>query len=186
MIKDELLYSAELSHAVYLHGISYQNEKFMYQRRYDTLYIAFAGTDSFEDWIDNVYLIPKDIWHKGFHNAYQTLAIAVENVISSFSDKVTRIVFTGHSKGGAVANIFAHKYKTLAITFNAPKSVFRFVTKPRIEGIRIFVENDIVSDVPKFTYSHPRMESLELKYDGDIIDAHRIETILELLKGIEK
>lgn len=178
----ELLYFAELSHAVYTQGLEYGNDRILYKIKNNTLCIAFAGTDDFNDWLENLYLIPKGIWHRGFYRSFDALILSVENIISTYKDRFNKIIFTGHSKGGATAHIFAQKYKATAISFNAPKCVFKFVSRPSIDGIRVYMENDLIAELPKLTYQHPKIKSLKLEFNGNPIDAHRIENIINILE----
>lgn len=186
MSNSELLYCAELSHAVYTQGLEYGNDRILFKVRNHTLYIAFAGTDDFTDWLENFYLIPKGIWHRGFHRSFDGLVLPVENIISTYKDRFGKIVFTGHSKGGSTAHIFAHKYKGTAISFNAPKCSFKFCSRPNIEGVRVYMEKDVVSELPKITYQHPRMKSLKIEFEGSPIEAHKIETVIKAIQLIEE
>lgn len=85
-----------------------------------TLIVAIRGTANMIDWVTNANGAPveaKDFFpraagikvHSGFLYSAQHMLKDIEQAMTSCKDKVKRILFTGHSAGGAVALLlFAH------------------------------------------------------------------------------
>jgi triacylglycerol lipase len=99
----------------------------IYDRQYDvqgiykdldnTLTIAFRGSTSLQDWINNFKLNKLEYpWsgvtnsgvklHAGFTDAYKSIRIQLRTLVAQYQ-KTHQIVFTGHSQGGAIALIAA-------------------------------------------------------------------------------
>ena len=102
----------------------------------DMTIVAFAGSDSLKDWMTNAQCqmteieLPGDYFlqvHKGFYSAYSTVGDRVQSLIEEHSEgKTKRLIFTGHSLGGALATLAALKCRVLdqphkVITFGAPR-----------------------------------------------------------------
>ena len=76
----------------------------------DTLFVAFKGTESFDDWIDNAK-IEKECngrfcgsFHSGFHKRASIVCLEdIKKVADVYA--VEKIVMCGHSLGGAVSSI---------------------------------------------------------------------------------
>ena len=82
---------------------------------YDQVVIAFRGTDSFLDKIADleIFATIKPDQELGAYNFYEKI-FAMESV------KGAQIYLTGHSLGGALAELTAIKYGEEAMTFNSP------------------------------------------------------------------
>lgn len=72
-----------------------------------TAYIAFRGTDNARNWLSNFHITPKGqpLRHRGFDNCWQRLKPQVEQWLEL--NKPREIVLTGHSLGGAMAQLGA-------------------------------------------------------------------------------
>ncbi|KAI8613818.1 Alpha/Beta hydrolase protein [Chytriomyces sp. MP71] len=112
----------------------------------NTIIIAFRGTNSLDTWISDLLIAKPDYdlpsappgtkVHYGFLSLWQTVRVEViENVIhllEAHNDSNPRILFTGHSLGGALAtiaavDIFQHLHDRLVpsqvtlLTFGQPR-----------------------------------------------------------------
>lgn len=78
------------------------------------LVVAFRGTDSTHDWVSDVVNIDDE------YAAYKPLAKAIE----SYAEQGGKVVLTGHSAGGAMAQIFMSEHagddQYRAVTFGSP------------------------------------------------------------------
>jgi hypothetical protein len=107
-----------------------------------TVYVAFSGTETAEDVkrdvdiadvpFNSAWLRPDDPTvraHKGFVTIYTALRDAIPKRINYFKEKFDRVVFTGHSLGGALATLAALEYASTpgspadvqVYTFGAPQ-----------------------------------------------------------------
>lgn len=106
--------------------------------------LCYRGTDALDDWLDNLKMtmckpkgfdpeiynrpfIPncKPLFHRGFYGAYRRLHQASEWILDKYASEVDEWIVTGHSLGGAMANIACLKLQQLEkpklITFGAPR-----------------------------------------------------------------
>ena len=72
-----------------------------------TAYIAFRGTDNARNWLSNFHITPKGrpLRHRGFDNCWRRLKSQIEQWLEQ--NKPREIVLTGHSLGGAMAQLGA-------------------------------------------------------------------------------
>lgn len=106
--------------------------------------LCYRGTDDAKDWIDNLRMTmakakPFDgypyhrpfvpnaspLFHRGFYGAYKRLRDASEWMLREYSPEVKQWIVTGHSLGGAMANIACLDLQSLSMpilaTFGAPR-----------------------------------------------------------------
>lgn len=98
--------------------------------------VAFAGTADIHDWMTNIRCSLTTVelpggyavrLHTGFYEAYLSVAVRVQVLIHKhMGGKIRRILFTGHSLGGALAVNAALECKAQdvayrIITFGAPR-----------------------------------------------------------------
>ncbi len=95
-----------------------------------TLYIIFRGSNDIMDWIRNVDLhmrqTPQGAIHHGFRRGWMDLLGPLESRL--FRLKFTRVICTGHSRGGPLA-IMCHEFidrvhddiTTASVTFGCPR-----------------------------------------------------------------
>ncbi|MGL4623248.1 MAG: lipase family protein [Chroococcidiopsis sp.] len=89
----------------------------IWEFRHNTLNIAFRGSTSFQDWINNFKFnkleypwgtgdTGKVVLHQGFTDAYKSVRSQIHSLIDFFGQDCA-VNFTGHSQGGAIALIAA-------------------------------------------------------------------------------
>lgn len=76
--------------------------------KHDTLYIAFRGSDSFGDLLNNLNFIPKKFKnhgtvHGGYYHYYKAVQDSILKCVEKSGKSLKHIVTTGHSLGGACA-----------------------------------------------------------------------------------
>lgn len=113
----------------------------------DLVIIAFPGTRDLKDWLVN--LIPFR-W-KGFRLGWYCKALRLLPYVRKHLKPGIRVVFTGHSAGGAIAQIMAsiHRHETVSlVTFGAPRAISRYRRKKlscaTVEMARIIHSDDLV------------------------------------------
>lgn len=101
-------------------------------------FIAFSGTDplKIEDWITNFTAVPSaNGLHTGFENAIATVWPLLKLVMSDGDKADQRLIFAGHSLGGALAMVAAER--VLRELGMASTAVYTFGS-PRVGGAAFF------------------------------------------------
>lgn len=108
-----------------------------------TIVVAFRGTqpDSLENWISDFDIVhtkpypnvPNAFVHSGFLDAYDVVKPFVRNAVFDLvnSTKATRVVFTGHSLGAAIATLCA---ADIAPSLKLPYALYNFGS-PRVGNL---------------------------------------------------
>lgn len=125
--------------------------------------VAFRGTGSGTDVKQDLKRLQRDYGHgdvhRGFVECYESVAYQLR-IALKFTPS-SKLVFTGHSLGGALAQLAALDYPYSAcITFGAPAvgdEAFCRQLAAQCRSLTLF-ENmgDIVTYIPFFGYSKPR------------------------------
>lgn len=93
---------------------------------------AFRGTDSVSDWLANLNITTDPVSfgnvHRGFYRAFRPVAPLVTGYAQRAKDKGQKFWLTGHSLGGALAQIAAQEnwqlYEDIGLfTFGQPRTV---------------------------------------------------------------
>lgn len=85
--------------------------------------IAIRGSDSLDDWISNFRFSPDDGIHDGFQaGTDELLDRVVQEVIKTRRPEANPVILTGHSRGGALAEILAVNLGLPCVTFGAPRT----------------------------------------------------------------
>lgn len=89
-------------------------------------WIAFRGTCHLADWGANLTLIPA--LHIGFRRRYARLSPLIQRWLTEHRERISAVVVTGHSKGGALAILAARDFAQrndlpleAVLTFAAPR-----------------------------------------------------------------
>lgn len=120
--------------------------------------VVIAGTTTSTQWLSYIVNAGVQPAYGGAGNVFQPFNLIAEAIVPVLQQHITpqyRIFFTGHSAGGAVANIVAQKMQDLGYrvagcwTYGAPKvgdaAFFNAYTVP---GFRIVNEVDVVPLMP--------------------------------------
>lgn len=107
--------------------------------------LAFQGTQSCADVLDNFQIWKEDWYSYRVHSGFAEQAREVEKRVS----EIDYDILIGHSLGGAIAQLLAVKDKKLAVTFGAPRVGNRaFAKAVRPYHIRVHSRGDRVSYLP--------------------------------------
>eukprot|EP00056_Hartaetosiga_gracilis_P000406 m.38227 g.38227 ORF g.38227 m.38227 type:complete len:535 (+) comp10193_c1_seq1:145-1749(+) len=173
--------------------------------RDDTVVVAFRGSASASNWLTNVRFGLSEAWtsnervHNGFLTAYEAFAAQMfDSVIGPIAtnSNIRNFIFTGHSLGGAVVNVFMghllwaatnnqlpanhflHRsnVNVYAITFGSPRtgnSDFSSMFRSRIQQVRASIgswrvvnNRDPVPRVPGSFFSYSHVIR-EIYFDAD-------------------
>lgn len=165
----------------------------------DVILISFKGVQiqCYHDW-KTLFSFAKTRYyhidaHTGFVHALKNISDMILNDLQEV-DKNKRIIYTGHSLGGALATLFAFEHKPDEITtFGSPKvssgDNFQKYFK-NVQYNRVRTKHDIVAKVPfswPLKYEHIKdgivMES-ELNIRTPLLP-HRLEKYLETVLHLE-
>jgi len=139
-------------------------------RKENKLYLAIRGTDELRDWMSNIF-VKKCIWdkeikiHSGFFIAFTRMSGELSHLIHYYGD-VDQIYCTGHSRGGALAEIaalFFFKNNVKSITFGAPRiGNKQYLEKIKENGnsVSFALKGDIITKLP---FLYPKTNSILLK-----------------------
>ena len=128
--------------------------------------------------------------HYGFCRAVETVYPTVRTLLRNFPREM-RIWVTGHSLGGAMASLVAHRLAAdgypvrASYTFGSPRAGDRkFRAAYRLPNYRFVNDNDLVPHLPlRWCYSHVGQLSL-LTHDGQLLqeEAHWKHKQRQLIK----
>ena len=159
----------------------------------DGLVFAFRGSESKEDFLTNLkvaktpFVLPNSqIWetpdvHTGFFQQFDSVKSWIlkkinELSISSLENKNKKIIFTGHSLGGALATLatlyFSYQYKNL-IAKNELEIVCLTLGSPRV-GDSKFVE----------LFNHKIKKSIRYVHQNDIVPCFPSYWRFQHVKGL--
>ena len=137
--------------------------------------LAVEGTNETTDWVTNLkFLIKRDDCHRGFqNNANRTLAQLVLGYEALNPER--KLVFAGHSLGGATATLLAdlmlpHNNNIAIVTAGSPRPGGRRLRRrlKDVEHLRFVHGNDIVPGTPPwlagYVHTHP---VIKLKDEND-------------------
>lgn len=166
-VKEKVRRGAELSNSAYeqkptIESVKTDTQLITYETaRY--LFVAFRGTSSKKDIEQDLKRIQEDEGYGDVHMGFEQCLDSVwPTLLHLIKSKGKSVIFTGHSLGGALAQLASVKYGEYCgcITFGSPKvGDARFVTRlEHIGGVlRLFEHRfDKVPLVPYFGYSKPK------------------------------
>lgn len=124
------------------------------------IWIIFCGTDDLKDWVysGDVRKVPNPYGdgyvHKGFLEAFQALRDEILQRVVSLrlvAPMRCQVIITGHSLGGAMANVCAarlSKMNPILITFGSPKVFSGYTPSPCYVRRRFVNSGDGVTQIP--------------------------------------
>jgi len=155
-------------------------------KTYTILFVVIAGSDGNKDFwksnldvgadVDNYYNLTRnhDLWdnpayHKGFYITAKRVEEAINDFIKEEDENLT-ILFTGHSRGAAIANILGYEYeknyeyKTASYTFACPNTINK--GDYACETVfNIINERDLIPNIPPTFWNMERFGT-DLYYDA--------------------
>ena len=154
-------------------GAGYVAERVVDAEQGRNLIVTFRASSTLENWIENLKFfqeqlpwnsISPNIWvHKGFFETYQSILQQLTPLIVKGVENVSRVIFTGHSLGGALASLAMVDFVRQGIvpsdfvqliTFGSPRvgnlewsKYFQSLFEP-YQSIRVVNQRDIVPHLP--------------------------------------
>ncbi len=140
--------------------------------------LAFRGTEqNFEDVLTDISFVKSktpdgdyDV-HSGFLEALERVWRLVETALDELPEDC-RLYFTGHSLGGALATLAAHRRRPSALyTFGSPRAVCAKLARrlgKETPSYRVVNSTDIVTQLPLWGYRHVG-ETVFLNDHGELI-----------------
>ncbi len=203
---NNILFHAKLCKITY----NDKNNKFIIIHKNNTLNICFRGTKN--DFYLNLNIIPRSFirndmkFHRGFLCKYLSIRDIIINKTHDIitNNKIEEIYISGHSSGGAIANIASldlyylyPKIRINTITFGSPRvaneAFINEYNKNIANSIRIVNNNDIIQYLPlPIIYHHihkpyilsNKNKKINLNLIKIIKENHGINTYLKNLKKI--
>ncbi len=119
------------------------------RRIHGCVVVAFRGTDSRTDWLNNFKTRPSAL---GAHRGFQGAAMDFNDIVSRLKEQGHNVVLTGHSLGGAMAEYLSAFNNLPVVTFGAPRvflansGLVRYLNNPG--AMRCVTSGDPVPYVP--------------------------------------
>ena len=179
------------------------------------LYVMFKGSQTFTDWLSNAYIgfnkptlrgykdrvkDGADRDHAGFTGTYAEYKDKLMDIVDKRTNKNTKILVTGHSRGTALSNLFLEDlvehaakdnimYRGFgAVNFRRERSAQQFNEK--IKGVDMknyYIEGDPIRWVNNFTPYFPTGENLLITSESRDKESGPFKTeVFDKLKSIEK
>jgi hypothetical protein len=151
---------------------------------FNNLHIAFRGTDSIKDALNNINMIPTPFFndlgdvHSGYLEYYNKFRNGlIEHVFAlKKRNKLNSISTCGHSKGGSVAELlaidlaFLMKENVSSYTYGSPpvgdcRFAYKFRSLPNLKAYRILNDKDFIKNIPT-PYVHVQSKPILIKESG--------------------
>lgn len=156
---------------------------YILKKEEDTLYVVFRGTSSIKDVLVDLKIsrvrMRKNIKvHSGFYNQFKSVELEITKRLIK-EENIKKIFFTGHSLGGALAQIAAAYYSDIfdfahvvCHTFGSPRVGNRYFvewfSQNVDEYVRVINKKDPVPMIPSFHYWNHTPNCMVLYGDGKI------------------
>jgi predicted lipase len=139
----------------------------------NTAFIVVRGTKNITNGLRDILALPVVspkgyLCHAGFMSGYKEIITNVKHKLRKLDNH--KLVFTGHSFGGAVATLLCEYFGGTLVTFGSPRVYFRFSTHPELNHIRVIRDDDPIPLMPYFTYCHRTEPYIIKDKDKDILD----------------
>ena len=159
----------------------------------DQTVVAVRGTSSYKDVKQDMKRMQKDTKHGDMHLGFRQCAMEVfSRVMSKLAKTKAPVVFTGHSLGGAVAQILSTMYpgECSCVTFGSPrvgdKDFCNYLIKCTDSKL-LLVEHELdrVPWVPFFGYAKPKSYIKKVwNWRVWITSAHSIDNYIRLTEKL--
>ena len=136
--------------------------------------IAFRGSSTPEEWLGNTLVNQIDLEllsghkapvHSGFYKVFESIESLIQTWVNYANDAGKKIIFTGHSLGGALAILSGLVFSANVfevVSFAAPRvggaAFARIAQQLAVQHTRIAIEDDLVTKLPIetvfFSYEH--------------------------------
>lgn len=168
----------------------------------DIVHVTFRGTSSIQDVLKDLDIKRTRISgkikvHKGFYKQFKSIEIKLTKILLKLTDDAKRIIFSGHSLGGALAQIAAAYYGDIfeelfitCYTFGSPRVgntyFVEWFSNSVDEHVRVVNEGDPVPMIPTmFYWTHTKNICIKLSDNIQYLknDTPWYKRIFELFKS---
>ena len=159
---------------------------FMHDEELDMDVIAHRGTQQARDWIFNFSAVPVRYGKRWVHGGFALAHTSIWGRIKKLINPTKKLLITGHSLGGGMAELSALKlaresgYGNVSlITFGKPNTLLKLKIRYAMEHLAghlsVISGSDIVTRIPRFLYCPDANQmSLYLGNDGtDYVNCER-------------
>lgn len=155
--------------------------------------LVITGTNQILDWKYNLRIVPnKHGVHKGFFQAYKSIEHDIRDIMIRLFVRFGRsekLIVTGHSLGGAVAQLLGRfQDADEVVTFGSPKVFTRWKKVDNGQRVtHVKIKGDVVPKLPLFLYNHKGDELvLQSKANGGVLRKHSMLTYLNTIQRHEE
>lgn len=163
------------------------------------LNLAIRGSNELQDWFKNFSIFPTrlkgvGLVHRGFLSSARAILPYITDKVLNAHENNYKIILTGHSYGGAVAQILQQLFLTLnietfVVSYGAPRVWFAGA-KPVVNHLRVQIDSDPVTKMPFVLglvfriYKHKESYNFEVDNGNFLnINDHSVFTYRELLNN---
>lgn len=160
-----------------------------------SLWVAIRGSDDPLDWLMNLDIRTDDsgFWLQGFYEPGEQIALQLIGLINREFAGLNRLVITGHSRGGALADVLgqiiasssASPDRLDVITFGAPRTTQVYAPPPARDCniVRVVNGGDPVPHLPpaRLGWRH-NGERLDVGYAPDFFEQLRLYAVARALR----
>lgn len=165
---------------------SENSASFAVARRDNNLFVVIRGTEGAE-WYNNFRTGLEDI-HQGYYETVENL----KPLLNEYIESDCRILFTGHSRGGALCNLISAELirrgrkNVFAYTFGSPNVTTRDdVFSRRYSNIHNFVyEDDFVTHCPLSEWGYSRFGST-IKFRNYEVNKDKLKKAFKSLTNLD-
>lgn len=129
--------------------------------------LCFRGTQQIRDWIFNLTAVPVPYAGRLCHGGFVAAHVSVWGKIKKHIDYDKQLLITGHSLGGALAELSAaklnNKHTQLSlVAFGKPNTFFKGFKKPlKLNGqLSVVAGSDVVARVPRILYGPSKSQTM--------------------------
>ncbi len=135
------------------------------KEKYDLVIVVIRGGGYGAEWSDNFNIGSDGKYHNGFEETAKKIKKYVDKYLNEKlkNDKV-RLLITGYSRGGGIANILASKYQAekskkfcvYAYTFATPNTVIEKENSHYENIFNIIIPYDVITSLPPYEWGFSR------------------------------